>query len=225
MFKHGKILELDDFFVGLNDRRGREVYFYRINGYTEEIGKFIKKYYKLAQREGIVIEGKIPNPDEKNLAFYQEMMGFDFQMNETFILTQLEQWLPRVNKDKRTELASCMYGSLEDLQKVQIAYRERVAYWYPDNYCSLDAVEFFYNAVNNYRADSLKEAINLYETALHQRRVEDTQKQALKEQRFANMANLVMQGAAIGEMKRHNAMAEFEMQRANRTLNDIQTRL
>ena len=125
MFKHGKILELDDFFVGLNDRRCREVYFYRINGYTEEIDKFIKKYYKLAQREGIVIEGKIPNPDEKNLAFYQEMMGFDFQMNETFILTQLEQWLPRVNKDKRTELASCMYGSLEDLQKVGKNNRRR----------------------------------------------------------------------------------------------------
>ena len=114
---------------------------------------------------------------------------------------------------------------LNDLQKVQIAYRERVSYWYPDNYCSVDAVEFFHNAVKNYRADSLKEAINLYETALHQRRVENTQKQALQEQRFANMANLVMQGVALGEMKRHNTTAEFELQRANRTLNDIQTRL
>ena len=114
---------------------------------------------------------------------------------------------------------------LNDLQKVQIAYRERVSYWYPDNYCSVDAVEFFHNAVKNYRADSLKEAINLYETVLHQRRVENTQKQALQEQRFANMANLVMQGAALGEMKRHNTTAEFELQRANRTLNDIQTRL
>lgn len=114
---------------------------------------------------------------------------------------------------------------LNDLQKVQIAYRERVSYWYPDNYCSVDAVEFFHNAVKNYRADSLKEAINLYETALHQKRVENTQKQALQEQRFANMANLVMQGAALGEMKRHNTTAEFELQRANRTLNDIQTRL
>ena len=117
MLEHGKILELNDFFVGLNNRKCREVYFYRINGYTEEIGKFIKKYYELAQREGIVIEGKIPNPNEKNLAFYQEMLGFDFQMNEIFILKQLEQWLPRVNKDKRAELARCMYGSLEELQR------------------------------------------------------------------------------------------------------------
>ena len=114
---------------------------------------------------------------------------------------------------------------LNDLQKVQIAYRERVSYWYPDNYCTVDAVEFFQNAVKNYRADSLKEAINLYETVLHQKRVENTQKQALQEQRFANMANLVMQGAQLGEMSRHNATVEFEWQKANRTLNDIQTRL
>lgn len=110
---------------------------------------------------------------------------------------------------------------LNDLQKVQIIYRERVGYWYPDNYCSVDAVEFFYNAIKNYRADNLKEAINLYETALHQRRVEDTQKKALEEQRLHNLADLAMKGAALGEMKRHNATAEFEMQKANRTLNNI----
>lgn len=110
---------------------------------------------------------------------------------------------------------------LVDLQKVQTVYREKLASWYPENYCSVDAVEFFHNAIKNYRADNLKEAINLYETALHQRRVENTQKQALQEQRFANMANLVMQGAALGEMSRHNATAEFEMQKANRTLDNI----
>lgn len=110
---------------------------------------------------------------------------------------------------------------LVDLQNVQATYREKIASWYPENYCSVDAVEFFFDVVKNYRADNLKEAINLYETALHQKRVEDTQKQALKEQRYANMANLVMQGAALGEMSRHNATTEFEMKTANRTLDNI----
>lgn len=110
---------------------------------------------------------------------------------------------------------------LADLQKVQAVYREKVGYWYPANYCSVDAVEFFRDVISNYRADSLKEAINLYETTLHQRRLENTQKQALKEQRYANMANLVMQGAVLGEMSRHNATMEFEMKTANRTLDNI----
>ncbi len=74
----------------------------------------------------------------------------------------------------------------------------------------------------------MKEAINLYETALHQRRVEDTQKQALQQQEqmlqqqklnnLLSVGSLVMQGAALDEMSRHNATAEFEMQKANRTL-------
>lgn len=117
---------------------------------------------------------------------------------------------------------------LDELQKVQIAYRERVSYWYPENYCSVDAVEFFYNAVKNYRADNLKEAINLYETVLHQKRVEDTQKQALQQQKLNTLlsaGSLMMQGMSLGEQSRHNAVAEFEMQNANRTLNDIRSRL
>ena len=41
MLEHKKIRSLDDYFVDLNGRQSREVYFYRINGYTEKIGDFI----------------------------------------------------------------------------------------------------------------------------------------------------------------------------------------
>ena len=77
MLEHKKIRSLDDYFADLNGRQSREVYFYRINGYTEKIGDFIKKYYDTARRAGVVIEGKIPNPDEKNLAYYSEIMGME----------------------------------------------------------------------------------------------------------------------------------------------------
>lgn len=85
---------------------------------------------------------------------------------------------------------------------MQIAYRERVGYWYLDNYCSVEVVEFFYNAVMNYRAGNLKEAINLYETFLHQRREEDNQKKAIEQQKLNNLlsaGSLMMQGLALGE--------------------------
>ena len=36
--------------------------------------------------------------------------------------------------------------------------------WYPPNYYSKNAVTFFITAIQNFRADNLKEAINLYET-------------------------------------------------------------
>ncbi|MCD7724609.1 MAG: hypothetical protein LUI12_03510 [Clostridiales bacterium] len=119
-------------------------------------------------------------------------------------------------------------GVIEDLQNVQATYQDRLASWYPENYCSVDAVQFFYDVVKNYRADNIKEAINLYETSLHQRRVENNQKQALQQQKLNNLlavGNLVVQGAALNEMNRHNAVSESEMKKTNWTLDSIRSRL
>ena len=96
MFEHKTIQNLEDFFTGLNQRRGKEVYFYRINGYNEPIREFLQKYYEAARLSGVVIEGKIPNPDEKNLAYYEEIMGMNFRMDMGFITSSLKKWLPRM---------------------------------------------------------------------------------------------------------------------------------
>lgn len=116
MLEHRKIRNLGDYFVGLNARQDRGVYFYRINGYSDEIGEFIKKYYDAARRTGVVIEGKIPNPDENNLAYYSEIMGMDFQMNAGFINTNLKKWLPRMNDYQRQNVAASIYDSLDSMK-------------------------------------------------------------------------------------------------------------
>lgn len=113
---------------------------------------------------------------------------------------------------------------IDELRNMQMVYQEKMSAWYPESYCSVDAAEFFLDAIKNYRADNIKEAINLYETTLHQRRVEDNQKQALKQQKLNNLlsaGNLFVQGAQLGEMGRQTA----EAQQANKTLSDIRTHL
>ena len=117
MLEHKKIQNLNDYFVTLNNRQNKGVYFYRINGYSDEIGEFIKKYYDVARRTGIVIEGKIPNPDENNLAYYHEIMGMDFQMDLQFISRSLQKWLPRMNDLQRQNVASSIYDSLDSMRK------------------------------------------------------------------------------------------------------------
>lgn len=117
MLEHKKIQNLNDYFVELNKRPVKGVYFYRINAYSKEIGDFIKKYYDATRRTGVVIEGKIPNPDEKNLSFYTEMMGNDFQMNENFISTHLKKWLSRMNDFQRQSVAASIYNSLYTMHK------------------------------------------------------------------------------------------------------------
>ena len=117
MLEHKKIRSLDDYFVDLDSRQSREVYFYRINGYTEKIGDFIKKYYDTARRKGVVIEGKIPNPDEQNLAYYSEIMGMDFRMDPSFITAGLKKWLPRMNDLQRKNVADSIYDSLDSMRR------------------------------------------------------------------------------------------------------------
>ena len=85
MLEHKKLRNLNDYFVELNNRQDKGVYFYRINQYSDEVGEFIKKYYDVARRRGVVIEGKIPNPTENNLSYYDEIMGMNFYMREEFI--------------------------------------------------------------------------------------------------------------------------------------------
>lgn len=115
-------------------------------------------------------------------------------------------------------------NTLNDLKQIQILYQERLSSWYPVNYCSVDAAEFFYNTVNNYRADSLKEAINLYETYLHQRRVETNQQKALNQQMLGNLlsaGSLVMQGATLGAINNQTASVTGAVNSVNDTLNRI----
>lgn len=113
-------------------------------------------------------------------------------------------------------------SALKELQKLQVVYQERLAFWYPENYCCLDAAEFFYDAIKNYRADNLKEAINLYETTLHQRRVEDNQKQAIRQQKLNNLltiGNLAMQTATLGAINNQTASMQNAMNDQNAAIN------
>lgn len=117
MFEHRKIQELNDFFKELNSRKEKGVYFYRVNGYNGEIDGFIRKYYEAARLSGVVIEGRIPNPDEKNLSYYEEIMGMGFQMSLGFITASLKKWLPRMNDFQRNQVAASLYDSLDGMRR------------------------------------------------------------------------------------------------------------
>ncbi|MCC8049897.1 MAG: YceG family protein [Clostridiales bacterium] len=117
MLEHKKIQNLNDYFKELNLRREKGVYFYRINGYSDEIAAFIKTYYNETRKKGVVIEGRISNPTENNLAYYSEIMGFDFQMNKQFITEKLKKWLPRMNESQTENISEALYTALDSMRK------------------------------------------------------------------------------------------------------------
>ena len=117
MFEHRALGSLDDYFLEYGKRREQGVYFYRINGYNDHIRAFLVRYYEEARRTGAVIEGKIPNPDEKNLSYYEEIMGLQFQLSMGFLLSSLQKWLPRMNEYQRKHVAAALYDTLETMRK------------------------------------------------------------------------------------------------------------
>lgn len=112
MFEHRKLQNLEDYFKELNQRPEKGIYFYRINGYQEEIRLFLERYCEAARKTGVVIEGKIPNPEERNLNYYEEIMGKEFRMDTGFMEQSLRKWLPRMNDYQRKQVASSIYDTL-----------------------------------------------------------------------------------------------------------------
>lgn len=117
LFKHIKIQSLDDFFVPLSGRSEKGIYFYRFNKTSDKIDEFIYKYYNAARKSGVVIDGKIGNPTESNLSYYQEIMGMDFQMSMGFISDALKKWLPRMRAIQRENIAGAIYDVLDGLRR------------------------------------------------------------------------------------------------------------
>lgn len=117
MFEHRILQNLNEYFLELNQRSGKGVFFYRFNGYSEEVQSFIQKYYETARRTGVVLEEKIPNPDEKNLSYYYEIMGEDFQLSMGFITSSLMKWLPRMNEYQRNSVSAALYDTLDHMRK------------------------------------------------------------------------------------------------------------
>ncbi len=117
MFEHKALGSLDDFFLEYGKRREKGIYFYRINGYNNHIREFLVRYYEEARKTGIVIEGKIPNPDEKNLAYYGEIIGMQFQLSMGFLLSNLQKWLPRMNDIQRKNVAESLYDTLSIMRR------------------------------------------------------------------------------------------------------------
>lgn len=117
MFEHKILQSLDEYFLDLNQRDGNSVFFYRFNGLNGEVRQFIQKYYEAARLTGVVLEGRVPNPDEKNLDFYYEMMGNDFQLSMGFIMSSLKKWLPRMNGYQINSVSAAIYDTLDAMRR------------------------------------------------------------------------------------------------------------
>lgn len=107
----------------------------------------------------------------------------------------------------------------EELQMLIDEMFNQTSAWYPQSYYSLNAVQFFINVVENYRADSIKEMVNLFEATREQENmkraqediIRNLQQQTLNQEKinrqlqFANVMNIASMFQQSNMMEAMNA--------------------
>ncbi len=116
MLKRLQLDRLEQYFQSLSERRSMGVYVCRIAQYSGEIEKFLLQYVKQALKSGVCINGKIQNPTENQLSYFDEILGRNLLVDTAFFEKTLEKWLPRVNASLRNDLAIAMHEVLSEYE-------------------------------------------------------------------------------------------------------------
>ena len=102
---------LEDILLGL-DKRGGRAYFYRISGYNEKIKNFVSQYSNAARTKGVIVAGKLSNPDEKQIDYLFNIVGSAFAFDKIIIGKAVGRWIPQLDNTKCVMLTSAIYNSL-----------------------------------------------------------------------------------------------------------------
>lgn len=82
-----------------------------------------------------------------------------------------------------------------ELDPIYIRWDKEASSWYPEDYKTLEAVEFFIKKLKNYQAETKAEVINLYDEYLHRENLKNLQQEAIANQLEAQYRHeLRMQG-------------------------------
>lgn len=117
MYNIVELAKIEDYFKSYSLRAPKGVYFYRFSDYNREWDPIFCRFLKEAKTCGVYINGKIPNPDQRQLDFYGEMMGLSFRLDPTFMDNTLAKWLPRITKSQRSALVEGLWEILDGLRK------------------------------------------------------------------------------------------------------------
>lgn len=109
---------LSSLFLPMSRRQaGKGVFFVRVCQTDQQVLDGLWKYHELARARGVILEGQITNPNDRQLNFLNEMLGSSFQPNAAFIVNALGKWMPRMKEAHRREFAEALCVQFDELRK------------------------------------------------------------------------------------------------------------
>ena len=118
MYNRIEIGEIAELFLPLSRRpSGKGVCFVRICRANRATLDAVWQYHEAARTRGVILEGQIPNPDERQLSFLTEMIGGAFQAAPAFVTAALQKWMPRMKQSHREEFAQALCAQFDELRR------------------------------------------------------------------------------------------------------------
>lgn len=117
MYQRLNMTKPADFFTPLPQRSAAGVYACRMAQFNKEMDSLLRQYLKEARTYGSIVIGHLQNPDEKQLSYYNEIMGMQFQLDASFLNQALAKWLPRLSSAARGSVVDAMMGTLQEMRR------------------------------------------------------------------------------------------------------------
>ena len=117
MYVRGNADTAEDLFKPISRRSRRCVYFVRVFKDGPRVQAVLEKYAAGMARKGVWLEERIPNPDQRQLAYMTEVLGDAFQPEADFVEKALVKWMPRMQSACRADFASAMAGQFELMRR------------------------------------------------------------------------------------------------------------
>lgn len=100
------------------NKKNDEIFFYRLSKCDDDTEKFIMNFYELAKKEGSIIKNRLPNPTDLNVQYYNDIIGEEFRLNQSFFIMNFQKWIPSLPLDYAKSIALEMFIVMADMRKL-----------------------------------------------------------------------------------------------------------
>jgi len=108
---------LDDFALPLSRRPVPGATMARICGWSASVEEGVWRFHEMARQWGVIIEDRIPNPDEGQVDYMTQVLGTDFEPTAAFAEAALERWMPRMSDANRRAFGEALARQYDALQR------------------------------------------------------------------------------------------------------------
>lgn len=108
---------LDDILLEYSKRKNKGAYLIRSFSYGKDIESFLRKVVEDRRKYNILFIDKLNNPDEKQLDYYESVLGTEFSYTKEFYKRVFSKWLVRLTPLQRNTLIESLEETFDILLK------------------------------------------------------------------------------------------------------------